>query len=65
MLICISLMVVLVICKDQCCVCIVSALICFFLFGSSIFGDAYLCYEVVCRCVIENVVLARCEVFFW
>ena len=29
------------------------------------FGDALLCYKVVCKCVIKNGVLARRDVFFW
>ena len=46
--------------------CVLFAFICcfVFVFFKKKLGDALLCYEVVCKYAIENVVLVRCEVFF-
>lgn len=43
----------------------VCAIFCFSFGSFSIMGDALLCFEVlVHKCVIENGVLARCELLF-
>lgn len=61
--ICISWVVVKVPSRDSSWVCIVFTSICCFLFHFLNLGNALLCYEVVCKCVIEYGVLARCDVF--